>query len=243
MSKHFIKKLTLWLTLMGMVANANATIYTTLFTHASALDTTAGGHLGLNFLSDAPAGAFATLTYNSVSNVFTLSAASNLDRYFGADSFIDAIALNTVQPRVQMNDENVSGGGIADFVESTNDLPDFAAGTDDDFNILYRTATNTALEQGETVTFTIAGLNPNCLTSDLCIQNTTPLPATSFAIRIINNPVGNNNTAISWAAGASIDPVSAVAEAETATMFLAGLGLLSLASRRRTGKKINLLYY
>jgi len=87
-------------------------------TNASAFDTTGnGGNLGLSLISGAPTGTFATLTYNSFTNVFFLSAASNLDAFFGAGAFIDAIAFNTPQPRSELNDAAVSGGGINNFVE------------------------------------------------------------------------------------------------------------------------------
>jgi len=75
-----------------------------------------------------------------------------------------------------------------------------------------------SLVQSESVGFTIAGLNPNCFTSYTCVQNSTFLSATTYAIRLTRNPSGNN-TANAWASGASIDPLSAVPEAETTAIF------------------------
>lgn len=232
MKKRTIKSLMASLLLFSASSVVNATIYTTLFTNASAVDSTAGGNLGLSFLSGAPTGTFASLSYNSVTNVFILSAASNLDSYFGANTFIDAIALNTMQSRAEINDENVSGGGIFDLVESTNEVPDFGADSADDFHILYRAGNGTELVQGEAMTFTIAGLNPNCFTSIKCEQNNQPLFASAFALRVTNNPSGNSNTAISWYSGASIDPALAVPEPSSYAMLLAGLGVLGFVFRR-----------
>lgn len=220
---------------LGLAANANATIYQINFNAPGTLDTTNFGFNALNFAVGA-SGTFASLTFDSNTNVFSLAAANNLSTFFAANTFIAAISFETNQDRSDINDSNVSGGGISNFIESSGG-PDFTS-LIDNFDVTY-TFDDQVLTDGETVNFTITGFNPNCLTATTgCGVNSNALSAGVFSIRLGRSVIGLDPAA--WALGTEINANGGtfaatslpVPEPEIAFMMALGLGVLGFAARR-----------
>ena len=231
-----IKKLiTSTFIVLGLAVNAHATIYTTTFNVDSLIDDDEFGanSTGLGFLASPTTNTLATLSFDSNTNTFVLTA-GKLDNIVGTGIYIDAVVFETNQASNTISagtvtQPNYATPDITSISEFTSDLPNFTQQIDN-FDVGY--SFNNALHDNQQVTFTINGFNPNCLTATTgCGVNSNLLSSNSFAIRLRSGTNDSDN--VSYFLGATIDPASAVPEPETYAMFMVGLGLLGFVSRRR----------
>lgn len=152
-----------------------------------------------------PPASFATLSYSNVGNVynFTLTAA-DLDALFTTGAFIGAIAVDAAfTPTVS----NVSGGSPVSV------SPGGGPGGIFDFRFDLTGPKQARLTANESVSWTATFANPVNLTSS------------SFALHVQSLTDAQGGSA--WYT------VSAVPEAETYAMLIAGMGLLGFMARRR----------
>ena len=152
-----------------------------------------------------PPGSFATLSYTNVGNIysFTLTAA-DLDALFTTGAFIGAIAADAAfKPTVS----NVSGSSPVSV------SPGGGPGGVFDFRFDLTGPKQARLTANESVSWTATFANPVNLTSS------------SFALHV--------QGLTSAQGGSAWYTVSAVPEADTYAMMMAGIGLLGFATRRR----------
>jgi len=176
-------------------SSANAALYDVQFTSSAGNLDFSSPAANLNPIAD---GLFASLQFNTTTNVFTLNT-FDLNTYFGFDAVINSVYVaNPLSATITPSGVTAAAGARP-------------AGFTTRFNFL------TEVQDNQSISFTLAGLDLN--------QN---LSATSFALAAVNREPNPDQSV--FVLGQSI---AAVPEPETYAMFLAGLGLLGFAARKR----------
>ena len=152
----------------------------------------------------------ATLSFDSSTDIFTLSVSNTLNSVFGSNAFIGTLATDYSGTTPSIS--NVTGGGVS----SVGTSPGGGPSGDFDFRFVFGGGSD-KLTQGETVRWTSSNFNISQL--DTIVPFGLHIQSTSF-----NEDQGGNSA---WYG------VAAVPEPETYAMMLAGLGLMGFIARRR----------